>query len=313
MSNRNRFIKIQRLIFFLFFCLSSTIAAADLILTAPPRENLAKGKELYEPIADRLTELLGEKVVYQQPKSWADYANKMRDGYYDIIFDGPHFVAWRQKNLKHKPVVSLPGTLEFYIVADRNNKQVNKVRDRVGKKICGMPSPHLATDLIYDIFKNPVLQPHIYEVKGGQRKAFEAFKEGKCAATIFRSTLYKRMLEEERKQLKMITKTRRLPNQTISVSQRLHNQADTLSQVFDGNLLQVEAIDSNIAHLRIIKSLQQIYDRGFAGSGRADNGKGFSGCDGKIQLADHRFFRIIPETHVIEGNSSVEIGFVYAR
>lgn len=229
MSNRNRYIKIQRLLFFLVFCLSSSIATADLVLTAPPRENLAKGKELYEPIAERLTELLGEKVVYQQPKSWADYANKMRDGYYDIIFDGPHFVAWRQKNLKHKPVVSLPGTLEFYIVADKNNKQINKVRDLVGKNICGMPSPHLATDLIYDIFKNPVLQPLIYEVKGGQRKAFEAFKEGKCAATIFRSTLYKRLPEEERKQLKIITKTRRLPNQTISVSQRLHNQAETIA------------------------------------------------------------------------------------
>lgn len=230
MSNRNRFIQLQRSVFFLAFILSSSIASADLILTAPPRENQAKGNELYGPIAEGLTELLGEKVVYQQPKSWADYANKMRDGYYDIIFDGPHFVAWRQKNLKHKPIVSLPGTLEFYIVTDKSNKQINKVRDLVGKKICGMPSPHLATDLIYDIFKNPVLQPIIYEVKGGQLKSFQAFKDGKCVATIFRTTLYKRLSDEERKQLKIITKTRRLPNQTISISQRLHKQANEIAE-----------------------------------------------------------------------------------
>ncbi|WP_455200232.1 phosphate/phosphite/phosphonate ABC transporter substrate-binding protein [Kaarinaea lacus] len=229
MSNRNRFIQTQRIVFILIALLSSSIVSADLILTAPPRENQAKGNELYGPLADRLSELLGEKVVYQQPKSWADYANKMRDGYYDIIFDGPHFVAWRQKNLKHKPVVSLPGNLEFYIVAEKSNQQVNTVRDLVGKKICGMPSPHLATDLIYDIFKNPVLQPIIYEVKGGQRNSFQAFKDGKCVATIFRTTLYKRLPDEQKKDLKIITKTRRLPNQTISVSQRLHNQADAIA------------------------------------------------------------------------------------
>ncbi len=229
MSNRNQFFKFYNYIIIIFLFFSSSIAIADLILTAPPRESAAKGQELYGPIADELTKLLGEKVVYQQPKSWADYANKMRDGYYDIVFDGPHFVAWRQKNLKHKPIVSLPGTLEFYIVTHKSNKHINKVRDLVGKRICGMPSPHLATDLVYDIFKNPVLQPIIYEVKGGQRNSFQAFKDGKCEATIFRTTLYKRLPKEEKKDLKIVVKTRKLPNQTISVSQRLHTQANTIA------------------------------------------------------------------------------------
>jgi ABC-type phosphate/phosphonate transport system substrate-binding protein len=229
MRNRNCLLKNQTVSFLLIFFLASSQALADLVLTAPPRENPSKGKELYEPIAEKLSELLGEKVVYQQPKNWAEYANKMRDGYYDIIFDGPHFVAWRQKNLKHTPVASLPGTLEFYVVTDKDNKQLNNARDLVGKKICGMPSPHLATDLIYDLFKNPVLQPIIYEVKGGQRNSFQAFREGKCVATIFRSTLFNKLPDEERKNLKVVIKTRELPNQTISVSQRLQNQANTIA------------------------------------------------------------------------------------
>ena len=229
MGIRNYFSKQSYLLFFLAFLFMSSQAVADLILSAPPRENSSKGKELYEPIAEKLSEILGEKVVYQQPKSWAEYANKMRDGYYDIIFDGPHFVAWRQKNLKHTPVASLPGSLEFYIIASKDNKQLNTARDLVGKRICGMPSPHLATDLVYDLFKNPVLQPIIYEVKGGQRNSFQAFKDGKCEATIFRSTLFNKLPEEERKTLKIVVKTRNLPNQTISVSQRLHNQANAIA------------------------------------------------------------------------------------
>ncbi len=226
MGNRNFFLQI---FFIPAFILASSQAVADLILTAPPRENPVEGKELYEPIAAKLSELIGEKVVYQQPKTWAEYTTKMRDGYYDIVFDGPHFVAWRQKNLKHTPVASLPGTLEFYIVAHKDNSLLNTARDLVGKKICGMPSPHLATDLVYDLFRNPVLQPVIFEVKGGQTKSFEAFKEGKCVATIFRSTLYNKLPDEERKNLKVVAKTRTLPNQTISVSQRLQNQADAIA------------------------------------------------------------------------------------
>jgi ABC-type phosphate/phosphonate transport system substrate-binding protein len=203
--------------------------AADLILSAPPRESAENGNELYGPIADKLSEILGQKVVYQQPRNWAEYGNKMRDGYYDIVFDGPHFVAWRQKNLKHQPVASLPGSLQFYIVTSKNNAQINNERDLIGQSICGMPSPHLATDLVFDLFRNPVLKPTIYEVKGGQQKSFQAFKEGKCIATIFRSTLYARLSDEEKKQLKIVAKTRQLPNQTISISQRLQNNADAIA------------------------------------------------------------------------------------
>ena len=219
------------LLLYLLLITSYTAPAysADLVLTAPPRENLQRGNELYGQIAEKLGQVIGKRIVYEHPKNWAEYANKMRSGHYDIMFDGPHFVAWRQKNLKHRPVVSLPGTLQFHIVTHKNNDAIKKERDLIGKKICGMPSPHLATDLVYDIFKNPVLQPTIYEVKGGQKKSFQAFKEGKCVATIFRTTLYKRLPDKVKKNLKIVTTTRKLPNQTISISQRLHKNSKLIA------------------------------------------------------------------------------------
>ena len=200
---------------------SVNVLAADLIFAAPPRENAERGQALYGEIADGLSQLLGQNVVYEQPKNWAEYAKKMRQDYYDIVFDGPHFTAWRQKRLGHVPIASLPGRLEFFIVTSASNDNINSSRDLVGRQICGMPSPHLATDLVYDIYKNPVVQPLIFEVRGGQRKALQAFKEGKCLATILRSTLFKRLPEKERSQLKIVAKTRSMPNQTFSVSQKL--------------------------------------------------------------------------------------------
>ncbi|MGD8559683.1 MAG: PhnD/SsuA/transferrin family substrate-binding protein [Gammaproteobacteria bacterium] len=229
MDKQNTRILFSLLWICLFASFTSSVLAAELILTAPPRENAQKGNAMYGPIAEELSKALGQKVIYQQPKNWADYANKMRDGYYDIVFDGPHFVAWRQKNLKHLPVVSLPGSLAFYIVTHKNNKEINNKRDLIGRKICGFPSPHLATDLVYGIFDNPVIQPDIYEVRGGQRNSFQAFKDGKCEATIFRTALYKVLPDEIRNTLKIVAETKSLPNQTISVSQRLHKQANVIA------------------------------------------------------------------------------------
>ena len=52
---------------FLVFILSISNAQAELILSAPPRESLKAGNELYGPLAEHLTQLLGEKVIYKHP------------------------------------------------------------------------------------------------------------------------------------------------------------------------------------------------------------------------------------------------------
>jgi ABC-type phosphate/phosphonate transport system substrate-binding protein len=210
---------------FLNFACFTTTVFADLILTAPPREDSNLGEETYGPLADYLTQLLGEKVVYQQPKGWFDYAQKMRDGYYDIIFDGPHFAAWRVKHLHHIPVAVLPGTLDFVLIAKASDDEIQTVKDLNGKKICGMLSPNLGTSLVYELFNNPVLQPIIEEVSGGMREVYNKFRAGRCRAAILRYENYERLSHNEQTGVKIIGRTKSLPNQTITVSQRLEANA----------------------------------------------------------------------------------------
>lgn len=207
------------------YCLLFDPAKADYILTAPPRENSDIGKKTYEPLAQNLTKLLGDKVVYQQPTGWFDYAQKMRSGAYDIVFDGPHFAAWRLKHLHHIPVAVLPGTLDFLLITSVSDNEINKIQDLNGKKICGILSPNLGTSLIFDLFKNPVLQPELHEIKGGMKEVYNAFKRGECRAAILRNINYDRLPEEEKISIKIISKTKSLPNQTITVSQRLEKNA----------------------------------------------------------------------------------------
>ena len=68
---------------------------ADLILTAPPRETPEDGHVVYAPLAEYLSQFLGESVIYEHPINWKEYEKRMKNDEYDIIFDGPHFAAWR--------------------------------------------------------------------------------------------------------------------------------------------------------------------------------------------------------------------------
>lgn len=226
----------------LLFCSQTTVA--QILFAAPPRENSETAKLLYEPIAEQLTRIIGQKVTYEQPRGWADYTKKMREGKYDIVFDGPHFTAWRLKNLKHIPVATLPGTLDFYIIAHNKENFIDKAKDLVGKSICAMPSPNLATDMVYDMFPNPVIQPIFYEVTGGMEMVFDAFTKGHCDATVIRRATFNSLSKQQRGQYRIVAKTRPLPNQTFTISDKLRQNHVAISDF----LLSADA-SQTLAHL----------------------------------------------------------------
>jgi ABC-type phosphate/phosphonate transport system substrate-binding protein len=192
--------------------------SAELIMSAPPRETAEQGWQIYGPLADYFSIILNEKVSYQHPGNWMNYQKTMREGGYDIVFDGPHFISWRMKNANHIPLVKLPGNLEFYLVASHDNKQVNSVRDLIGKKICGMPPPNLATLSVRALYDNPMQQPIFIGISGSFAKVHQALKDGKCDAAVLRSSFYTNNLPpEKRKALKIVHQSEKMPNQGISV------------------------------------------------------------------------------------------------
>lgn len=200
--------------------------AQDLIFTAPPREKPDAGAKLYGPLADYFSKVLKTKVVYQHPGNWLNYQRNMRDGKYDIVFDGPHFASWRQAHLKHDMLVKLPGTLEFFLLADVDDKSVNSPDDLIGQRICGISPPNLSTLSVLDYYRNPVRQPVIKGVRGGMGGVYKTFSKGNsgCKALVLRTTFYKKKLkDEQRNGLKLIYSSRPLPNQVISAGPRISN------------------------------------------------------------------------------------------
>lgn len=203
-------------------CFLPMLANAELIFSAPPRESMQAGEKLYGPLAEHLSKLLGEKVVYQYPKNWLQYQRDLRKGVYDIVFDGPHFVSWRLAHLEHQVLVKLPGELEFVVVVKKDDDSLKKPSDLIGKRICAIPPPNLATLTVIDLFHNPVRQPVIWGVKGGYPQVFKSFQKGTCVAAVFRTTFFeKKISPEQRKNLRILHKSKGLPNQAITVGKKV--------------------------------------------------------------------------------------------
>ena len=202
------------------YALSSVPANAAWLLTSPPREKPKEAQEMYGKLAEFLSAQMGEQVVYERPHGWIDYVNNMRAGKYDIVFDGPHFAAWRMKHLNHIPLVKLPGTLTFVVVGKRSDIKLNKLSDFITGGWCGLPSPNLATMAVMAQFNNPVKQPDFIEIQD-VNNIIPALKSGRCRAAGLLDKFYKKASEEDKKDLKVIYTTPTFPDQTITVSARI--------------------------------------------------------------------------------------------
>lgn len=200
----------------------TTPALANYILTAPPRETPAKGLEIYQPVAEYLSRQTGKKVVYQHPGTWEQYSNNMQNDKFDIVFDGPHFAAWRMKHLKHKPLVRLRGNLRFHVVTRSDRKDISNLYDLSTKKTCGIASPNLSMLSFLSQFHKGSDTPRVLEIKGGMNKVYKNFQDGKCDAAVLRDSFYKRKISGyDRDKLKIIFTTAPLPNQTLTISSRV--------------------------------------------------------------------------------------------
>lgn len=204
---------------------TSVVLAKDLILSAPPRETPEAGSKMYGPIAIHLSESLGVNVKYIHPSNWLNYQREMRGDKYDIVFDGPHFIAWREAHLGHEAILKLPGKLQFVLVTDKDSSKFNKPDDLIGKNICGISPPNLSTLSVLDYYRNPVRQPVIRGIKGGMGKVFKSFSskdKQNCDAAVLRTAFHdKKLNDAQRATLKTLYTSKAMPNQGISVSRRV--------------------------------------------------------------------------------------------
>ena len=200
---------------------TAVFSAESYILTSPPRETLEDGKKQYVPIAEYLTKETGQKFTYEHPGDWLSYTKNMKNDYYDVILDGPHFISWRVAVLDHTPVVRLSGSLKFLVVVSKDDNAKTST-DLAGNLICGLAPPNMATLSVQAAYDNPMRQPLILEVTDF-KTGFKSMLDGKCRGAILPMGVYKRMNKEGKvdEKANIVFRSKPIPQQGFSLSKRV--------------------------------------------------------------------------------------------
>lgn len=193
--------------------------AAEFTLTSAPRGEASKENEVYQPIADYLSKVTGEKVVYQYSENWLSYTSNMQKGAYDIVFDGPAFVSWRVHKLQHVPLVKLPQPMVWAVVKNPAAEQVKELKNLAGRTVCVHAPPNLGTLTLLSLFSNPVRQPVLVEIKGW-KAAFNGVVDRKCVGTVLPLSNLKEF-DPDMKKTVLLYQHKPYPNQAFTVSPRI--------------------------------------------------------------------------------------------
>jgi len=210
--------RILRILVLTLAVLSSPLAHADLVFSAPPRGTEAEERATYEPFVQAMSEWIGTRVVYDYPGDFVTYTFRMRKGQYDLVFDGPHFVAWRMANLHHRVLVDLPEPLVFNVVTGVENGEVNDLDSLINKRVCSLASMQFGTLVVLSQYK--LREPELQIVKGEARVA-ENLQSGQCNVAILRSNVFNRLPEPERAKYKVVFTSNPYPNSAITAGPRL--------------------------------------------------------------------------------------------
>ena len=207
------------LLLLLLVITSLPVYSEALVFTAAPRESAAQGKKLYGPLTEFISKTLGKEVKYVNAGSWLRYQSHIKKLKYDFVLDGPHLASWRIKNIDHKPLIKLPGNLQFYILARANDKKTTKPEDLIYKRVCVIPPPNLTAMVLLRRLSDPVREPFVVGVKGGMKKLVSELINNKCNGTVVRADFYNNKLSAEMKsKVKIIYTSDELPNQVITAS-----------------------------------------------------------------------------------------------
>lgn len=211
--------KIRCLASLALFLLYPVSAFSEYIFTAPPRESKERAIEIYEPIAEYLSIITGEKFVYKYPGNWTEYSRGMLNREYDLAFDGPHFVSWRIKNIDHDAIAKLPQLHIWRVIVRSDSTDIKTLDDLVGKKVCAPKSPNFGMLTMMSHYPNPDREP-IHVITKGWNDGYNGVLKGRCVATVLPKTNHRKFDPE-------LAKTRAIhthlpyPNQAFTAGPNL--------------------------------------------------------------------------------------------
>ncbi len=212
--------------FLMSFSWQAAIAEKAIIFSTAPTQSVEDTKKKYQPIADYLTKVIGREVKLVPAENFIEYSRALIDGKYDLVFDGPQFVAWRMardNNTRHKVLVKLPGKLR-YVVVVRKDLNIASTRKLAGKKVCALASPNLLTLGFLKLFPNSSSTPVMTGIENF-KKGLGCAINGRGVAVILRDKFWNKISQKKpriKQELKLFyTAKEAWPHRAFSISSKV--------------------------------------------------------------------------------------------
>lgn len=231
----------KRTIVFTAILFMSLNANALIIMSISPGLDEAEYRELYQPIADELSEVIQEEVRLDYSGDWLTFSKRMRRGDFDLVIDGPHFIAWRLRpiNLGHRGLAQLAGSESYSLVTSRDSER-QRLEDFNNVEICSRNSPAIGTVYFLSRFTNPVLQPRIIQRESGEA-SLEAMVDGRCEAAIIRSDRI-----SQSQGFRVVAKSPNFPKPGITIRSNMPSSVqDLIRDYFVGNEEAAQKLSRN--------------------------------------------------------------------
>ena len=203
-------------ILLLVFISTPSVMAKDLIFATPPTQSPEATLKNYQPLVDYLSQTIGQTIVIDPAHNYQEYTKKMREGLYDIVLDGAHFIKWRIEKQHHVVIAKQPGDLHFVVVVKKNSK-FKDMKDLWTKPICSPPVPHIGPLTLLALYNNPIREPVIVPVDSF-KSGLECLQKGHGVAVLLRDKYWVNAVKDKSNLRVLYVTTRKLPARGLTVS-----------------------------------------------------------------------------------------------
>lgn len=191
-------------------------AGQELVLAIQPVLSEAKTRQAFQPLAQYISKVTGNKISITTVPNFMSYWSKMVAGQKNIIYlDAAHFTAYRSRKQGYKILAKIPDSVSYSLIV-RDADMVFEPSELTAKRIATLGSPSIGATRLDAMFPNPARQPIIVEVENSQQ-GISMLLENKVDAAIIPTPIVSRAMTDGLA-INVVTTTEPIPHIALSVS-----------------------------------------------------------------------------------------------
>lgn len=198
--------------------LSTPGAKADLMLAIQPILTEEKTRTAYQPLADYLGKVVGQKIMIHTSPNFLAYWGNLRSEKFDLVLDAAHFTDYRVQKLGYEVLAKVPDFVSYSLIVLEENLIFDAL-ELAARRVATLGPPSIGAARLNAMFPNPMRQPVIIEVSSSE-DGIDMLLKGKVFAAMIPTPLVRQVMAGGAPVL-VVTTTDPIPHIAVSASPQL--------------------------------------------------------------------------------------------